>query len=526
MQTNVLTDEEVSALLEAADYEIKNNMCTVVPAYQSYANMHEVYKDLPSWQKLKKSVLQFAEDKFDDKFKIKASWFNVCKEDSNFDFHSHSEPTVVYYLSNCTDSGTLFIEDGKVISKECCDNSMDVIANEVEHSVPPWNGKDRYSVAFTLEKNVVCESINSLDSQGYIHLKDFLDKENCDQLVVELRKLIEEGKTTNDNQCPLSQAIHGAPVFDSLLEQLTPHFEKASGRKLFPTYAYARLYVPDDELKVHTDRPSCEISATLTLGFEGNVWPIYMGDEGGVNASKIEMNVGDAVLYKGIDKHHWREPYKEGKWQAQVFLHYVDADGPHAEWKYDKRSKLSHHTEPDYTCWHFPDAMTTDACKKLIDSIESQVQGDNARIGMGTNGIVNREIRDVKRVTLPSYRGIGATMAGMGMAANMQVWKFDVTHSNQTDYLKYDVEGHYHAHVDTFMNPNSSECRKLTVLVFLNDDFEGGKLFLQNGHEKIYPPQNAGTCLVFPSFIVHGVEPVTKGIRRSIVTWMVGPWFK
>jgi predicted 2-oxoglutarate/Fe(II)-dependent dioxygenase YbiX len=32
--------------------------------------------------------------------------------------------------------------------------------------------------------------------------------------------------------------------------------------------------------------------------------------------------------------------------------------------------------------------------------------------------------------------------------------------------------------------------------------------------------------LIFPSFILHGVEPVTSGIRRSIVSWMIGPWFK
>ena len=76
---------------------------------------------------------------------------------------------------------------------------------------------------------------------GYVHLKDFLDKDNCNQLVNELRKLVEQGKTTRDPQCPKSDAIHGAPVFDSLLEQLTPHFETASGKKLFPTYAYAKI---------------------------------------------------------------------------------------------------------------------------------------------------------------------------------------------------------------------------------------------------------------------------------------------
>jgi predicted 2-oxoglutarate/Fe(II)-dependent dioxygenase YbiX len=389
----------------------------------------------------------------------------------------------------------------------------------------------------------MCEQMNVFNAQGYVHLADFLDKENCAQLTTELKKLVEEGKTTKDDQCPKSQAIHGAAVFDSLMEQLTPNFEYASGKRLYPTYAYARLYAPGEELKIHTDRPSCEISATLTLGFEGDAWPIYMGDyaeEGQgrkittqqgdkkwlTNESEIVMAAGDAVLYRGMDKVHWREPYKEGKWQAQVFLHYVDADGPHAEWKYDKRLKLSHHGVIDYTFWHFPDAMTLDACKKLIDSLEAQTQGDDAQIGMGINGIVNKKIRDVKKVNLPSYRGIGATMAGMGINANMQAWKFDVTHANQCDYLKYDVDGHYHAHVDTFIKPDDVECRKLTVLMFLNDDFEGGRLFLQDGHERMYPPQKPGTCLIFPSYLLHGVEPVTKGIRRSIVTWLVGPWFK
>jgi predicted 2-oxoglutarate/Fe(II)-dependent dioxygenase YbiX len=389
----------------------------------------------------------------------------------------------------------------------------------------------------------MCEQMNVFNAQGYVHLPEFLDKGNCTQLVDELRRLVDAGVTTKDTQCPLSQAVHGAPVFDSLLEQLVPNFEQASGKRLLPTYAYARLYAPGDELKIHTDRPACEISATLTLGFEGDVWPIYVGDyaeagqgrevtiESGhtkyiTNEREIKMGVGDAVLYRGMDKVHWREPYTEGKWQAQVFLHYVDANGPHAEWKYDKRRRLSHQEEPDYTFWYFSDAMTSDACKKLIGSLEAQVQGEDAQIGTGKSGVVNKEIRDVKKVPLPSYRGIGATMAGMGLSANMQAWKFDVTHSNQTDYLKYDVDGHYHAHVDTFMKPDYAECRKLTVLMFLNDDFEGGKLFIQNGHERIYPPQAPGTCLVFPSFMLHGVEPVTKGIRRSIVTWLVGPWFK
>jgi predicted 2-oxoglutarate/Fe(II)-dependent dioxygenase YbiX len=387
---------------------------------------------------------------------------------------------------------------------------------------------------------------HDFETKKYAHLKGLLDLDNCRELTNELKKLVSNLNTVQDAQCPLSEAIHGAPVFDSLLEQLTPHFELASGKRLFPTYAYARLYKPGEVLKVHTDRPSCEISATLTLGFEGDVWPIYMADytddkkkgeklkvpdEQGeykyvTNISKVKMKVGDAVLYRGMDKVHWRDKYKEGDWQAQVFLHYVDADGPHAEWKYDKRPRLNHHDVPDYSVWSIPDALTKDACKKLIESLESQAEGEDAGVGSGTTGVVDKKIRDVKKVNLPTYRGIGATMAGMALSANMQCWKFDITHANQCDYLKYDKDGHYRAHVDTFMNPGDPQTRKLTVLAFLNDDFEGGKLFIQQGEEKMYPPQAPGTVIVFPSYLMHGVEPVTSGIRRSIVTWMVGPWFK
>lgn len=379
------------------------------------------------------------------------------------------------------------------------------------------------------------------NTQKYVHLRDFVDQDNCAQLVAELRKLIANGGTWKDTQCPTSQAVRNSVAFDSLLEQLLPHFEAVSGKKLLPTYAYARMYIPGEELKVHTDRAACEISATLTLGFEGDVWPIYMGDyadngrsvvdESGTtvtltNEAEIKMGVGDAVLYKGMEKVHWRLPYKEGAWQAQVFLHYVDADGPHKEWVFDKRPALAHHAvfNNEYF-WVNPGALSLEACAKLIAAAET-VAGEDGEVGGDTNSVVDKKIRNVARTSMPVHVGIGATMAGVGLAANVKKWKFDITHANQCDFLRYDESGHYVAHLDTFMGPSHEETRKVTVLTFLNDDFEGGRLFLQVGHEKIYPPQNAGTMLAFPSFLLHGVEPVTAGVRRSIVTWLVGPWFK
>ena len=365
---------------------------------------------------------------------------------------------------------------------------------------------------------------NDFDKNGYVHLKGFLDLDNCRELTQELNKYIERGESTKDFQCPISEAVHGTVTFDTLLQDLLPYFEKACGKRLYPTYSYARLYKPGEELKKHKDRPACEISATVTLGFEGDPWAIYM------EGNKVDMQVGDAVLYRGMDIEHWRKKYTEGQWQAQVFLHYVDADGPHADQKYDGRESLNisktEKQEQELTdCAVFELSISDSFCNNLINTYSSNsIDKETPRVGPN-NGYVDKNIRDTERVILPQDQGIGATLTACGLNANHKWWKYNITHSNQTEFLIYKPNGHYSSHVDTF-HQHSNETRKLTALAFLNDDFEGGKFFLNANGIPFYPTQKKGTIIVFPSFMVHGVEPVTKGVRYSCVTWLVGPYFK
>jgi hypothetical protein len=382
--------------------------------------------------------------------------------------------------------------------------------------------------------NKIMNTVSEFEEKKYVHLKDFLHKVSCKELANELKRLVGQNKTVKDEQ-----SIHGTVTFNKLLEDLTPYFEQALGLKLFPTYSYARLYnTQGEELTIQKDRPACEISATLTLDFEGDVWPIYMGvNEDKSNASEIKMEIGDVVVYRGCEVYHWRHLNKEGKWQAQVFLHYVDQDGPHAEWKYDKRESLglSKTTfEPNTKTQHLDVAYVmkkavSDAfCEKLIEEYSKpEVEKEQPFIGEGRDPLVNinLNIRNVLRLPLPMNQGIGATLTSCALNINHDKWKYDITHSNQTEFLMYDIDGKYEAHVDTF-HMHGDETRKLTVLAILNDDFEGGKFYIMNSHEKIYPPQEKGDIIVFPSFMVHGVEPVTKGQRFTVVTWMVGPYFK
>lgn len=167
-----------------------------------------------------------------------------------------------------------------------------------------------------------------LEENGYVFLQDFIDKNSCALMVDSLFDAIEKGKAVNDTQCPLSNSFYD--VFGSAQEEILPFVEEFSGKKLKSTYNYCRVYMPNEVLEKHTDREACEYSITLTLGFDGEPWPFYIENCKG-EEKVLKLSVGDAILYKGIERKHWREKYVEGAWQAQVFFHFVDVEGKYKE---------------------------------------------------------------------------------------------------------------------------------------------------------------------------------------------------
>ena len=81
----------------------------------------------------------------------------------------------------------------------------------------------------------------------------------------------------------------------------------------------------------HKDRPACEISASITLKYvyqdKNYKWPLCMGDK------PVIINQGDGVIYKGCEIDHWRPVFNQPKdsWHHQLFIHYVDANGPYKD---------------------------------------------------------------------------------------------------------------------------------------------------------------------------------------------------
>ena len=90
---------------------------------------------------------------------------------------------------------------------------------------------------------------------------------------------------------------------------------------------------------------------------------------------------------------------------------------------------------------------------------------------------------------------------------------------NQIDLLKYSVGGKYEIHTD-----KGNYNRHLSVIINLNDDYEGGDLIFTDQKEKEIKrlKLDKRSIVFFPSNFMypHGIQPITKGTRYSIVSWL------
>lgn len=147
------------------------------------------------------------------------------------------------------------------------------------------------------------------------------------------------------------------PLMETLMDMSTGVIEKNVGKKLWPTYSYLRIYDKGSDLKIHKDRPSCEYTVALCLGAEPIEKPyeLFVGEEDETSEykyyntnkeykryridHKFSMVPNNAVIFMGMEKIHWREICNHDHF-ITVFLHYVDQEGSHKDFKFDKRESL------------------------------------------------------------------------------------------------------------------------------------------------------------------------------------------
>tara|TARA_R100000005_G_C4995093_1_gene201984 strand:- start:111 stop:695 length:585 start_codon:yes stop_codon:yes gene_type:complete len=179
-------------------------------------------------------------------------------------------------------------------------------------------------------------------------------------------------------------------------------------------------------------------------------------------------------------------------------------------------------------CWIYQNdhGIPHDVCDYYVKKHE------NKKFTLGKTGIfekqekVDKNVRDVKKIDLPTFTGVTSYLIAAALDANFQNWNYHLNCCSQSEYLIYTRNGRYTTHIDYEYARNQEYVRKLTCITILNDKFKGGLFYIINGNgEKHFPPQEKGNIIIFPSNTLHGCETVYEGQRHAVVAWMSGKQF-
>ena len=191
-----------------------------------------------------------------------------------------------------------------------------------------------------------------------IFIKEFLPKQILNLIYTySIIKYGNQKQFKTDIQTNALISEHSDYLMETLMDLSTPVIEQNVKKKLFPTYSFFRIYDKGSDLKTHIDRESCEYTVALCLGAHpiDQPYEIFLGEKDDnsdykyfSNKNNLEryridykfpMLPNNAIIFKGMNKLHWREPCQHDHF-ITVFLHYVDQDGEYKDFKFDKRTGL------------------------------------------------------------------------------------------------------------------------------------------------------------------------------------------
>lgn len=187
----------------------------------------------------------------------------------------------------------------------------------------------------------------------------------------------------------------------------------------------------------------------------------------------------------------------------------------------------------DIRYWFWNSILPNELCDTLILEGDKLISGDGSIGASDTKGSYDPKIRETNISFFDLYHWVhGICVHYADMANQSAGWNLNVTYAQNTQYARYFPGQHYIPHRDDVISSNKSEMRKLSVAIQISDgaNYEGGDFIIESPCGKqfqcINEFKNRGSVIVFPSVLSHGITPITRGVRHSIVCWLVGPKFR
>ena len=190
-------------------------------------------------------------------------------------------------------------------------------------------------------------------------------------------------------------------------------------------------------------------------------------------------------------------------------------------------------TEPKWKSWIVQTTsplFTPDQCNQIIASGRAQ-KPQEAQVGMNKPGGGTDTKKRVTTISWIPFKEMGHMYQDLNLfiqKTNENHFGFgDIRVTENAQFTEYPEGGFYDWHMDCDVNmTHEPPVRKISMTVLLNDpsEFEGGHLELMAPGK--FAELKQGHAIIFASFLNHRVNPVTRGIRQSLVVWFGGKPFR
>lgn len=156
-------------------------------------------------------------------------------------------------------------------------------------------------------------------------------------------------------------------------------------------------------------------------------------------------------------------------------------------------------------------------CDDLIRSSEAMGYKEALIRARGQGEVMNKDVRDNDRVIWDDFNMAETLFERVKdlLPQDIDGWK-PCGLNERFRFYRYKDGQKFKAHVDGAFKRSETELSFITLLIYLNEGFEGGSTFLITLNENIIPQK--GMLLLFDHKILHSGLPVTEGVKYVIRT--------
>ena len=158
--------------------------------------------------------------------------------------------------------------------------------------------------------------------------------------------------------------------------------------------------------------------------------------------------------------------------------------------------------------------LSVDECKKLIETSEHKGY-DEAAINTGYGQEIFKDIRNNDRIFFDDHKLADALYSRLGVCLPEYIDGWRVKSLNERfRFYRYTESQYFKWHRDGAYERDLGEESKITFMVYLNEEFEGGETKFR---EFCITPKT-GTALLFPHHLLHQGNTVASGVKYVLRT--------